>query len=597
MIAGLVLITRPGQAQEACQGATYEAENMFHSTGGSTPGGWNIWTNGYISTNHNFDGGTKVITVVTRGQSAVGVPAHMVVSVNGVDEYHYSISATNWTAYSFNVDVPAGTRQIRVSFDNDYNQSGQDRNLYVDKVIVGCGGGWTNLILRDGWVAAADSNPPAVGLVDGIVTFRGALNGEHATSNMPFCLTDGHVEPGPDYTQYRPADVGYLTTRAALANGATGSLLLGPVVQPPGYVPDQELVGSYCFQVSEDSASPDPGPNGALLTSLEGVSFTKSGYGVSQNAVNLTNLPGGENWAVDYPQRGTDSGLPGGEGWHAKLVNGFVRFQGESRYIGPDPFDPVLFKLPAGMIPSNPVYIPVVFSPFGDTLAGRIVVQTNGDVEVEGAIERAQLGVSLDGASFSVSQASGSAFPLSNGWTSYSSRLVRARLVNGVVRLEGAVKDGSTTVIGQLPASMAPSHPIYVVANAVLFAQQATLRINTDGTIEVVSPSLVVAQPGLSLDGVSFAPGPFQCTGGCLSATPLARNVNSGPFNTLGERWFVVTGPINGWQASETAGRTIRVNGVVVTPGQMPLPPAVNGTTYYFDFSAGSRSWASWSFW
>ncbi len=44
------------------------------------------------------------------------------------------------------------------------------------------------------------------------------------------------------------------------------------------------------------------------------------------------------------------------------------------------------------------------------------------------------------------------------------------------------------------------------------------------------------------------------------------------------------------------AGRTIRVNGVVVTPGQMPLPPAVNGS-YYFQFSAGSFSWASWNFW
>jgi hypothetical protein len=81
--------------------------------------------------------------------------------------------------------------------------------------------------------------------------------------------------------------------------------------------------------------------------------------------------------------------------------------------------------------------------------------------------------------------------------------------------------------------------------------------------------------------------GGFQCTGTCQSATPLARQQNSGNFGTTGERWFVVNTNINGWQASEMTGRTIRVNGTVVTPGQMPLPPAVNGL-YYFQLSAGS---------
>jgi len=151
MIAGVLLLPRLVQAQAACQGATYEAESMFHSTGGSTPGGWNIWANGYITTNHNFDGGSKVITVVARGQAAAGVAAHMTVSIDGVLKYFYSISPTAWTAYNFNVEATAGTHEIRVDFDNDYNQNGQDRNLYVDKVIVGCGdAGWTNLVLRNG---------------------------------------------------------------------------------------------------------------------------------------------------------------------------------------------------------------------------------------------------------------------------------------------------------------------------------------------------------------------------------------------------------------------------------------------------------------
>lgn len=82
----------------------------------------------------------------------------------------------------------------------------------------------------------------------------------------------------------------------------------------------------------------------------------------------------------------------------------------------------------------------------------------------------------------------------------------------------------------------------------------------------------------------------------CYDAAPLSRNQQSGSFNTRGERWFVVTDTINGWQASEVQGRTIRVNGVVRTPGQMPLPPRVDGR-YYFQFTAGQNTWASWSFW
>ena len=91
-MAGLLLVPALAQAQEACPVATYEAENMFHSTGNAAPGGWNIFSNGYISTNHNFDGGSKVITVFARGQAAFGVFPHMVVSVGGEGVYSYSVT-------------------------------------------------------------------------------------------------------------------------------------------------------------------------------------------------------------------------------------------------------------------------------------------------------------------------------------------------------------------------------------------------------------------------------------------------------------------------------------------------------------------------
>jgi hypothetical protein len=608
-IAGLLLVPSMGQAQEACLGATYEAESMFHANGGATPKGWNISSNGYISATHDFDGGSKVVTVIARGQAAGGATPpwgaspHLVVTLDGDAVYSYSVTSPAWTQYSFNLEAPAGVHEIEIHLDNDYFQDGQDRNLLVDKLIIGCGGGWTNLTLRNGWRPAEDSNIPAVGLVDGIVTFRGALDGTDATSSTAFCLTDGHAPSGgPDYTQYRPSDVGVLSVRAALAHGASGSLALGlPVRQgSPDHpaLPDQELDSSSCMQVAEHGQSASPGPNARELTSLEGVTYTKSAFAPSQNALKVEL----GQWQLLYPMRGTDGGLPAGQGIYAKVVNGFVRFQGafESSIGADEDIDPVLFTLPAGrgLIPDQPVRVPISLSPLAAPQVGRIVIQPNGDVILEGPSEAARAGVSLDGTAYSVSSpASALPIALADGWSSSSSRAVRARLVNGIVRLEGAVRNGATASLGTLPAGMQPAEAIYVVADALLLAQPATLRIDTDGSIEVVSPTLAVAQPGISLDGVSFAlDAGFQCTGACLSATPLARNQNSGAFGTTGERWFVVSQHINGWQASEMEGRSIRVNGILVTPGQMPPPAAANGS-YYFQFSAGSFSWASWSFW
>jgi YVTN family beta-propeller protein len=123
----------------ACAPANYEAETMYHSTGGSTSGGWNIWSNGYVSTQHAFGQGATTITVYARGSVAANVWPNMRVLVGGVVLGNVAVNTTSYRAYSFSYAANAGSAEIRVQFTNDLNQNGQDRNLYVDRVSITCG--------------------------------------------------------------------------------------------------------------------------------------------------------------------------------------------------------------------------------------------------------------------------------------------------------------------------------------------------------------------------------------------------------------------------------------------------------------------------
>jgi len=135
----LTAVTDPPPLPPPAPSTTYEAETMYHSTGGAVSGGWNIWSNGYIQTSHAFTAGVSTITVHARGTPAGGVWPRMRVSVGGVDIGQVTVAASAWTAYAFSPSLDAGTRTIRVAFDNDAIIAGEDRNLLVDKVVVSGG--------------------------------------------------------------------------------------------------------------------------------------------------------------------------------------------------------------------------------------------------------------------------------------------------------------------------------------------------------------------------------------------------------------------------------------------------------------------------
>ena len=126
----------------ACNAFTYQAESMFHSTGNAWwQGGWNIYTNGYISTTHNFSAGANVINVSAFGQQFAGVLPHMTVRVGGAlinPTAGVNVGTSGFNPYQFTFNAAGGSQEVRVAFDNDANGPSGDRNLIVRTVAVSC---------------------------------------------------------------------------------------------------------------------------------------------------------------------------------------------------------------------------------------------------------------------------------------------------------------------------------------------------------------------------------------------------------------------------------------------------------------------------
>jgi hypothetical protein len=70
----------------------------------------------------------------------------------------------------------------------------------------------------------------------------------------------------------------------------------------------------------------------------------------------------------------------------------------------------------------------------------------------------------------------------------------------------------------------------------------------------------------------------------------------TGNFNTTGPFCFVTCDEIAGWDCMNTAGRTVSVNGTVVSCGNSLSLPAANGR-YQFEVTAGTYTYASIDWW
>ena len=110
------------------------------TTGGSYywPGGWNIWSNGYIEDTVQFPtSGLYEFQVVARGSYAGLKWPTMEVRVDQQVIAKVTVNSKNWKTFTVSGNVSAGSHRVEIAFTNDYYKPPtEDRNLYVDKVKI-----------------------------------------------------------------------------------------------------------------------------------------------------------------------------------------------------------------------------------------------------------------------------------------------------------------------------------------------------------------------------------------------------------------------------------------------------------------------------
>ncbi len=115
----------------------FEAETLTGSAGAQTNDGWNLYSNGSITTSYDFpiDGEYKI--VVRSYQTKAGADdAQAAIEISGVASQTITVPDLAYTNYERTFTIPAGSRQLSVSFINDAIINGDDRNLYVDYIQI-----------------------------------------------------------------------------------------------------------------------------------------------------------------------------------------------------------------------------------------------------------------------------------------------------------------------------------------------------------------------------------------------------------------------------------------------------------------------------
>jgi hypothetical protein len=217
--------------------------------------------------------------------------------------------------------------------------------------------------------------------------------------------------------------------------------------------------------------------------------------------------------------------------------------------------------LPPALRPATNVFIPADLCTAQN---GRLDITPAGVVTVDAAggnFANAQCFTGFEGVSFARNATGYTAMTLINGWTvaPYGTAQPAAKLINGIVHLEGGLFNGTNPNLFTLPVAMRPAHNIFVPA-VLCNAANGRLAIQTSGLVTVqAESSFGDAQCFTSLDGVTFAPK----SAGATALTPL-NGWTGGPQGTA-------------QPAVRDLGGVLRFQGAVTTSGPntilFTLPP------------------------
>ncbi|MCU1453589.1 MAG: hypothetical protein JWN46_1735 [Acidimicrobiales bacterium] len=215
----------------------------------------------------------------------------------------------------------------------------------------------------------------------------------------------------------------------------------------------------------------------------------------------------------------------------AVILSGVVHLAGAMATKGSNP---AAFTLPVAFRPKANVFVPVDLC---DRNNGRLYIQANGVVSVQGENQNfalAQCFTSLEGASFALN---GTLLTVQPGWTNAPFGTSKAAALSswGVVHLKGAIATTAKNPVAfVLPLSLRPKTAVYVPVD-LCNVNVGRLYIQPNGIVTVQAQGGVFAnvQCFTSLDGASYvlrAATPLTLQNGWVGAPfatsqPAAANV------------------------------------------------------------------------
>jgi endo-1,4-beta-xylanase len=109
----------------------------IHTEGGLRGDQWNLWSNGHVGEYVRLPAaGDYRIVVRAAGSPAGGVWPEMALAVNGRAVDKVTVKAAEPADYTFRRKLPAGPVELTVSFTNDAVVDREDRNLYLDSIVI-----------------------------------------------------------------------------------------------------------------------------------------------------------------------------------------------------------------------------------------------------------------------------------------------------------------------------------------------------------------------------------------------------------------------------------------------------------------------------